>query len=398
MLSSEVKVTTRRYLPSTTSDSVHWQLNFDSGLSSRPALMKPAASDQLPKPGTRVAVRISAQTLEQLLGSAPQKDTGVALLVRVAEELPSIFPGVPPKKEPTDDERASTLAWLVTRLCPASPVRIVSKFGDHPGYLSAEPNDWTAIGDDLVLARSACKQTPILPLTDSSGEVIGRIGMASDEYSSGLASLVFHGVLVGQANGLAGILIASSNNIDARREKTSLGGEASAWRRWAERLLETGAPISFSQRLTLHPVVPDLDLRVWRWRGEELTLEDLVKKLEAVDSIVIHNGNIEHEDSDELSSDTFKRAFSIAENVICVPSLAPASAWGSVFFHGTEATKPTIFPWALGVTPINYRDRLSAALEVSGLDFQEDFEDPCLVGYVNGLEIYRSAETHIRER
>ena len=156
--------------------------------------------------------------------------------------------------------------------------------------------------------------------------------------------------------------------------------------------------MNLNQRLRLHPVVPDLDLKVWRWRGEELTLEDLVKELGAVDSIVMHDGNIEHEDSDELSSDTFKNAFSVADNVICVPSLSPASAWGSVFFHGTEATKPTVFPWALGVAPINYRDRLSAALETSGLDFQEVFEDPCLVGYVNSTEIYRSAETHYRER
>jgi hypothetical protein len=398
MLGSEVKVTTRRYLPGPKFDSVHWQLNFDSGLSTRPALMKPAASDQLPKPGTRVAVRLSAQTLGQLLGRTPQKDPAGAFLVRVADEISSIFPGVAPKKEPTDDEQAATLAWLVTRLCPASPVRILSKFGDHPGYLSVAPNDWTTIGDDLVLARSDCKQTPILPLTDSRGEVIGRIGLTSDEYSSGPASLVFHGVLAGQANGLAGILTASSNNIDARREKTSLGGEPSAWRRWAEGLLEIDAPMSLNQRLRLHPVVPDLDLRVWRWRGEELTLEDLVIELEAVDSIVIHNGNIEHEDSDELSSYTFRNAFSIADNVICVPSLTPESAWGSVFFHGTEATKPTVFPWALGVAPIDYRDRLSAALEASGLDFQEVSEDSCLVGYANGTEIYRSAETHNRER
>jgi hypothetical protein len=249
-----------------------------------------------------------------------------------------------------------------------------------------------------VLARSNCRQTPISPLTDSRGEVIGRIGLTHDEYSSGSASLVFHGILAGQADGLAGILTASSNNIDARREKTSLGGEPSAWRRWAESLLEAAAPMSLNQRLRLHPVVPDLDLTVWRWRGEELTLEDLVKELEAVDSIIIHNGNIEHEDSDELSSDTFKNAFSVADNVVCVPSLAPESAWGSVFFHANEATKPTVFPWALGVAPINYRDRLSAALDASGLDFQEAFEDPCLVGYVNGTEIYRNAETHNRER
>lgn len=398
MLGSEVKVTTRRYLPTPKSDSVHWQLNFDSGLSSRPALIKPAASDQLPKPGTRVAVRISAQTLGQLLGRAPQKDPAGEFLVRVAEEISSIFPGVPPKKEPTDDELALALAWLVSRLCPASPVRILSKFGDHPGYLSAAPNDWTTIGDDHVLARSDCKQTPILPLTDSRGEVIGRIGLTSDMYLSGSASLVFHGVLAGQANGLAGILTASSNNFDARREKASFGGEPSAWRRWAEGLLEIHASMSLNQRLQLHPLVPELDLKVWRWRGAELTLEDLVKELGTVDSIVIHDGNIEHEDSDELSSDTFKNAFSVADNVICVPSLSTASTWESVLFHGTKATKPTVFPWALGVAPINYRERLSAALKASGLNFQDAFEDTCLVGHVNGTEIFRSAETHNRER
>lgn len=398
MLGSEVKVTTRRYLPSSNFDSVHWQLNFDSGLSSRPTLIKPEASDQLPKPGTRVAVRISNQTLGQLLGSGLRQDSADSFSVWVAEQFSSIFPGVQPKKEPTDDERASTLAWLVARLCPASPVRILTKFGDHPGYLSVAPNDWTTIGDDLVFARSDSKQTTIYPLTDSRGGVIGRIGLASDEYLSGSASLVFHGVLAGQANGLAGILTASSNNFDARRERTSLGGELSAWRRWAEGLLGTDARMSLNQRLRLHPVVPDLDLKVWRWRGEELTLKDLVKELETVDSIVIHDGNIEHEDSDELSSDTFKNAFSVADNVICVPSLAPSSAWGGMFLHGTEATKPTVFPWDLGVTPINYRDRLLAALESSGLNFQELFEDLCLVGYVNGMEIYRSSETHNRER
>lgn len=398
MLGSEVKVTTRRYLPCPASDSVHWQLSFDSGLSSRPVLMKPVARDQLPKSGTRVAVRISDQTLGQLLGKTLKKDPAGAFLEQVAEEVSTIFPGVTPKKEPSDDELASTLAWLVARLCPASPVRISSKFGDHPGYLSVAANDWTTIGDDIVLARSNCKQTPILPLTDSSGEVIGRIGLSPDGYFSGSASLVFQGVLAGHANGIAGILTASSNNLDARREKASLGGDLSAWRRWAEGLLEANAPMSLNQRLRLHPIVPDLDLKVWRWRGKELTLEDLVKQLEAVVSIVIHNGDIEHEDSDEVSSDSFSNAFSVADNVICVPSLAPGSIWGSVLYHGTEAIKPTVFPWALGLSPIDYRDRLSASLVSAGLNFQEVSEDFCLVGCVNGTEIYRSAETHDREQ
>lgn len=398
MLGSEVKVTTRRYLPSSKFDSVHWQLNFDSGLSSRPALMKPAASDQLSKPGTRVAVRISTQTLRQLLGSAPRKDPADAFVDRVLEDISSIFPGAQPKKESTDGELASMLARLITRLCPASPVRILSKFGDHPSHLLVTPNDWTTIGDDRVLARSDCNQSVIFPLTNSRGEIIGRIGLPSDKYSSGSASLVFHGILAGKSNGLAGIILASSNNVDARREKTSLGGDLSAWRRWAEGLLKTDAPMSLKQRLRLHPVVPDLDLKVWRWRGEELTLEDLVKKIEAVASIVIHDGNIEHEDYDELSSDTFNRGFSIADNVICIPSLVPGNEWGDVFFDRTKATRPTVFPWALNVAPINYRDKLSAALEASGLDFQEEFDDLCLVGYVNSTEIYRSAEVHSRVR
>lgn len=398
MLGSEVKVTTRRYLPTIEADGVHWQLNFDSGLSSRPTLIKPAASEQLPRPGTRVAVRISAQTLEQFLRSKPRRDPASAFIYELEPELSSILRGGPLKNEATDYERASTLAWLVSRLCPASPVQIISKFGEHLGFRCVEPNDWATIDDELVIARSACKETPIFPLIDSRGEVIGRIGLSKDRYSSGSASLVFQGVLVGHANGLAGILKATSNNFDARRETATLGGEPSAWRRWAVALLGAHPRMTLNQRLRLHPIVPELDLKIWRWRGQERTLNDLVKELEAVNSIVIHVGDIEHEDSDEVSSDTFEYAFSVAENVVCVPSLIPTPEWRRGVFHGSEATDHAVFPWALGVAPINYRNVLLAALEEAGLDFEQVDEGSCLVGYADSTEIYRSAETHNRER
>jgi len=382
MLGNEVKVTTRRFLPSKDCGGVvHWQLTFNAGLSGRPALTKPVAAEQLARSGTRVSVRISQATMVKLLGQSQSKDP-----------LEAVFSSAANTEEVTDAELAERLAWLVTQLCPASQVKITTKLGTHAGFLSAQPNDWTSVDDETVLARSRCRKTPIFPLIDIGGKVIGRIGIPSGQYRSGQASLVFQGVFSGQASGLAGILTASSNNSDARREHAALNGTSSDWTRWAEGLLACGAPLSRYQRLRLHPLVPHLDLEVWQWRGMEVSLADLLQELGDVDAIMLHDGDIEHDESDELSSGTFDNGFSIADNVICVPSFTPRNGWGRFFLDHNELSGKSVFPWSIGSKPINYYSRFFEALEARGLQFNEFDDGPNVVGDVNGVEIIRNAK------
>jgi hypothetical protein len=387
MLGDQVCVTTRRSESRGETEGLHWELRFDKGLISRPTLMEPSPADKLRRPGTRVAVKFSDAQLKVLL-----PDVKVHYkLDNISDNLNERFTDLFPMKPSSDDEMANSFAWLVAFLCPASPVKLTTIFGSHNRFVSVNGGDWKSIDDSILLARSRCQKTLILPLKDVTGRILGRVGLASDSYYSGEASLVYQGVLCGKAPGLAGICEAAQNNLDARRESAKPGGSLAEWADWAKRLLDCVADLSLTETLQLHPLIPELDLAVWRFQGEIMTMKILVTRVIDFDEIMLHQGDIFHDDDDDVTLARFSSSFTAGNNLICMPDFS----WGDSFSDPIEENG-RYFPWSVGAKAIDYRSRLLAAIHETGSEMSEVDETAYVVGEVDGAEIVRHAVKYKR--
>jgi hypothetical protein len=386
MLGNEVRVTTRRFEPMRDESRVNWQLRFDDGLHSRPALVEPSRAEALQRPGTEVAVRLSDAKLNLLLREIGPPDFFAGL-----------FPEPPKDAVAIAQERGIKLARLVAWLCPSSPVRLTTQFESPTRYLAVEAADWLSIPDPRLLARTVSTGHDLLPLKTEDGEVIGRVGFDSSIFPRYPGSIVYAGVLCGLMNGLAGIVNARENNRDARRAKATPAGTVRDWRAWAEQQLAT-ATLNADELLRIHPLFPQLDLAVWT-TGKEvaMTLAELISRHRDATEVLLHDDAVSHDDSDDFTPDRFNAYFRPTSVLACRPSLRPRdSAWS---FSGVAApgTGSDAFPWFLGVTPIDYEERFEAAIREVWGAFECEDGDMHPIGDVDGVEITRMVKRYVRK-
>ena len=184
MLGSEVRVTTRRYQPSHGESGVHWQLRFDDGLASRPALVRPSAADELPRSGTRVAVKLSGAKLKALLDNAVWRSPFDGIFKSAGEDVVD-----------KPEARNGLLAWRVASLCPTSAVRLKTQYSDQALNLVVAANDWVNIPDDHLNRRVGCSTAPLFPLRRVDGELLGRVGIPPSMATSRYGAIVYEGVV-----------------------------------------------------------------------------------------------------------------------------------------------------------------------------------------------------------
>jgi hypothetical protein len=381
MLGSEVRVTTRRFEPIRDENKVNWQLRFDDGLMSRPALIQPSREEALSRPGTRVAVKVTDAKLELLLGTNARLNLFADIFEKRSKSLEEIA-----------DERSNHLAWLVASLCPASAVRITTKLDAQTRYLVVAPADWETIPDERLLNRVTCEGRSLQPLLEGGG-LIGRVGFDSSSYPQRPGSIVYGGVVCGQMRGLAGAVRARENNNDARRAKATPAGTLDAWRAWAKLQLADSA-LGVEELIRLHPLFPELDLAVWNTGKGDLTLAQILDRYENASELLLHSDSVSHDDADDLSSDRFKNYFTPASELVCCPSFKPIdSVWS--FAVSVPGSGKDAFPWFLEVPPIDYEERFKAELEKRWGVLECD-EDTFVVGDVDGIEITRMVSKYCR--
>lgn len=382
MLGSEVRVTTRRYEPTRDEGNVNWQLRFDDGLMSRPALIQLSRDETLSRPGTRVAVRMTDAKLELLLGTK-------ASPLRLPE---NIFEEQPESAEKIANKRHLHLALLVAGLCPASPVRLTTELDGQKKYLAVAPNDWKTIPDRQLLNRVACLSSSLQPLS-AAGELIGRVGFDTSTYPERPGSIIYGGVVCGHICGLAGVVRARGNNTDACRAKATPGGTLDEWRTWASLQL-TNSSLGSEELIRLHPLLPELDLAVWTTEKEDLTLAQIMSRYEDASELLFHSDEVHHDDADDMSSDRFRNFFKPASKLVCCPSFTPRdSIWS--FADSVPGSGDHVFPWFLEVSPIRYEQRFEAELKRRWGAFECD-EDTFVVGDVDGTEIMRMVKRYFR--
>nr|WP_315233996.1 hypothetical protein [uncultured Albidiferax sp.] len=388
MLGNDVRVISRRFQPAGDEVDVHWELRFEGGLAARPGLMIPSTADRLPRPGTKIEVKVSDAILKRLLagGRAP---TPMASLFSSVFKTPTKTP------EPTDDELSNQLGWLTALLCPASLVGLRAQVGQGKLYRAVVADDWGQVDESLLLQRSQSAKAALFPLHDTNGKLIGRVGLPAPD-SDNSACIAYQGISNGRMRQLSGLVFARENSRDASRAEASPGGDKASWTRWAKRILAESPHLTREQKLTLHPLVPDLDLPVWLWGGKEVTLQELIPQLKDVEKLLVHSGDTSHKDGDDANEHDFKHYFKVAEGVICEPNFGPRIIWPGFFYSAHERAKSPEFPWAIGFESINYSGRLVSALEAIWGSAECTDESDVPVGQVNGSEIFRDVEVYQR--
>jgi hypothetical protein len=82
----------------------------------------------------------------------------------------------------------------------------------------------------------------------------------------------------------------------------------------------------------------------------------------------------------------FDSEFQLSDHVVIMPQFGPADVWSSTNNR---------FPWFLGVSPIDYRSRLEAAVTRVWGGFEKHEED-AVVGEVDGEKIHRPVTVYRR--
>jgi hypothetical protein len=370
MLGGDVCVTTRRFERSVDDAFVGWQLVFDDGLESRPALVPLSSGQALARPGTCVTVRLSEAVLVSLLSED--------------RTLRDAFLSDNATIDPASADWRGLLEGLIGRLAPASSVRIAAQFGSDDSVVVVGARDWSDIRSSDLCKRLGCPDATLIPLVETNGELLGRLAL-KPRASEKSGTITFQGVSCGRTRGLIGLAKASSNSAEATRGASTPSGSLHAWRCWAEAVSAAGLLRSIDNRLRVHPLIPEQDLAIWVMRERQMTLRELIDELCNESRFLMHVGAIDHEDSDDVGSDMFDRDFSALECLVICPRMRPSSslAWGFDLENDTDS-----FPWVTGAVEIDYQAEIERRLfDVWGE--YEKLEEYCPIGDVNEAEIMR---------
>jgi hypothetical protein len=366
ILGSQVRVTTRRFERSERDDADQWLLTFEDGLQGRPMLTRAAGGDRLQRHGTRVSVKVTQERLARMfeLFSDEVESPHMDALREGSELLPA----------------------LVEWLCPASEVALYAQFADTPRVASVAPNDWVHLDDTALSCRlNYEKDHHFVPLRDESGALLGRLEPDLRFWNG--AALVLHGVRCGEIPQMVGLVLARENNWDARRTEAPVPGCMAAWSAWAEQVLAIQPERDSESLLTLHPLLPGRDLRVWQFGPHALTLDELVKRVAASNGLRVHCDNVSHEDNDDIGKGRFRDGFKLSDKMIIMPRFPHLYMIGGRFF-----------PFLLSAAPINYESRFEAELTRVWGGFEKHTEDVAVVGEVDGIEISRPVTVYRRTR
>jgi len=391
MLGDEVRVTTRRYEPSRDGSAIHWQLRFENGLGSRPALVQPSRTEMLQRHGTRIAVRMTDAKVTAMFETLIQRNPFASAFEKIFESIPGL-----PVANSAGIPRDQLLALLVGRLCPCSDVKITTQMGDGPKYLAVNSNDWLTLPDASLLGRVGCAGGKLFPLTSRDGMVLGKLGVPSSVSFDRPGSITYQGIACGEVKGLQGVVKARENNSDARRTKAIPGGTLDDWQRWAQLVLDGVKDLDLDRKKRLHVLRPELDLAVWTTEKGTQTLDEVVERSSSAEEFILLEGDIDHKESDPVGSDMFSSLFKLSRHAICIPSYEPLPDFWALPGSNTDQTGRDVFPWFTGVSAIDYLQRFEAALERRWGGFEVERDTESVVGDVNGTQILRLASKYTK--
>nr|WP_186261365.1 ATP-binding protein [Burkholderia gladioli] len=376
MLGENVRVTSRRFEQSQLDTADQWTLTFDSGLAGRPMLAKARAQERLQTHGTRVSVKLKPQVIRKLLSPKIDKN-------KFNEIFETNLNNKSEPNEITANELQSAISRLVAWICPGSDIELRVHVTGCNRAISVRPGDWRNLTQQELAARVKCSSGDLFSLEDESGRLLGRVGVAESIYSSMPGAVMHHGLRSGAMDGLIGLCMAQGNNSDAKRAEAKVAGSSRDWSNWAEKVIAGTSSNQQSLYVRIHPLLPDRDFPIWQIGDQVMTLEKLCDLVRDWDKVMVHDGEIRHDDDDNVAGRRFAYSFRPFPNILCCPSHAP---YKSIFLRDDHGYSD--FAWFLGAEPIEYMQRLVDGLRSCWGDINEESEVE-VVGKVGGSEIVR---------
>jgi hypothetical protein len=366
MLGVQVRVITRRYEPKD-GEASQWLLNFSDGTNKRPTLRAPVGEERLKKHGTRVSVLISQEKLSALCNEQ--------------------------NKWPLGED--SSFVQACARLAPAIDMNLYVKNSGEDRLLAVQANDWMTLPSIDLLRRIAPGYlestsanrfgpwTHLSELYDNAGRIIGRCAVQPSSWGPNYGIGVVKGLLAGNVDGIAGIIISKKQNDLARREAVPDISLASV-RKWAEEqkdlLLKNEKLSGVHSALLASFGVSHTALTLGKFGKQAVSFEELIDFMIKLDEVIVHSGKItydENEDRDVRPAD-FENDFDIIENLLELPKLLNQPKW----LHQINGDNISCASWSLD-------SALEAALVAAWEQVDWD-EESVTVGYVNGDEISRT--------
>ena len=380
MLGRNVVVTTRRFSRSSSDDSNQWLLEFGDGLDGRPTLRRPASTEVLRRPGTRVSVALDHQTLEKLQETMPD-----SFLKKIGIRYSSIFgESVQFSKSPQKinvEISPAKFRSAVATLCPTLDVKVQVKINAEDAMIIINPDDWQTLNLAHLLSRlytdsftrSKIKDT-LIDLREASGAFLGRICYAGSFHDAVITS---GGLRSGIVPTLAGVVLGH-NNTDLARSKSHPLASKEAWQLWAEAWIDSASNHSVDALSDLHPLCPERDLSVYRLDSQRLNEIQLSQWIQKQSEICVFEGIPDYKDQDEVSKDSFDQNLRMNADILVLPS------------SDRKLAK------SLGFPLINYTNRLEFSLRMAWGEFETEDCYDVSVGDVGGVEITRSVTCYAR--
>jgi hypothetical protein len=296
MLGQEVRVSTRRHVRYENEESDQWTLGFDNGLQSRPWLRKSQATEELPRAGTRVAVRVPQQICDKVMERWHAiRMQGV--IDPVTQMMLSPMPLQPEQRRAiyAQAEKTRPKPWLMTPdnfdsaesltnwsefsgwLCPASEVTIKVRCGST-SRVAVAARDWESLPEQELLNRLRTQgSSHLIDLKDSDKRVIGRLGLNTG-ITAVPATLVHRGIRCGQFGIMTGLAIAETPT-DVRRQRATLCCKPETWREWLEAVFGQNPIVPLQVLRILHAIDPSMDMPIAIMNGQVVRMSKCEEQL-----------------------------------------------------------------------------------------------------------------------
>lgn len=363
MLGDFVRVATRRFDRDLRSAKL---LEFRSGLGSRPNLRE-AAPEELPLDGgTRIEVRLRKN---------PTEPEGLL------------------HQQGFFESHVRKFEDMIGEIAPASDVTI-SIIHDGKTVGGVAPGDWLKVeSTDLLQRISPWRSPPSKPrdrlqlaeLRDEDGRIYGRARIQAG--GSGLITV--DGLAASTIQNVEGILIgvettASRNSAQPTVPAPVLAGWASE-----QAIAIAAADLTDADKAEAAEVVLACggnvaELPIIRWQAEWMPTSHFAEVVKCVERLMIHEGDITHDDDDDVPKRAFEFSFEQDPNIASTVSNGFGGLHNSAWIAAVVQGK--------GLRPIQLIENV--LLSVWGATEHQD--ETVVVGEVNGTEIYRIVTIYSR--
>lgn len=369
MLGDHVRVITRRYDRDIQSARV---LEFRHGLGSRPNLRYADPSEVPIDGGTRVEV---------LLRTNPSEPGGLLY-----------------QDEMFSKTKVLKLHEMIAGVAPACDVDIsVTQDGKLLG--STRAGDWLEVPSGVLVNRITGKSAlpkktqaweNLAELRDDDGRIYGRarIDAANEWTSSGL--VIVDGLAASKIGMIAGVMMGVETTASRNAAKPIVPAPVLAAWSSAQAIVLGKAAIPDEEKARAAAMVMACggdvaDLPVAFWDDTWMTAAQFAEGLQSIDELVLYEGEISHDDDDDVTKRTFEAEFKVDTKIVHLVnerhSRLNHSGWIRAVTQGS------------GAAPINVIEEL--IVDVWG-DGTTKEDDTLRVGEADSTEIFRSVTVYKR--